>query len=250
MASVQNQSNHSAAAEIAADALDVAGRAAYASRMAARHGMVGPPDLWEMKRRFQFAFLKGAGLRPHHRLLDLGCGTLRGGIPLIEYLAVGHYTGVDVRPTVLQEGRRELEEAGLVGRAPRLVCCEDLRDFDDGRRFDVIWAFAVLIHMSDPVLDAALAAVARHIESSGVFYATVHIGERSERNWQGFPIVTRSIPFYEQAASRHGLSLCDIGSLNSLGHVHPRLSAERQACQRMLRISPQHEAVDAFPTAR
>lgn len=223
MASMQNQSTHSASAELAADALDATGnaartidaagpaghalegasatdeahgsagktddaeRAGYASRMAARHGMVGPPDLWEMKRRFQIGFLKSAGLRPDHRLLDLGCGTLRGGIPLIEYLAVGHYTGVDVRPSVLQEGRRELEEAGLVGRAPQLVCCEDLRDFDAGRRFDVIWAFAVLIHMSDSVLDTALAAVARHIESSGVFYATVNVGERSEGTWQGFP---------------------------------------------------------------
>ena len=90
--------------------------AQYASRMAARHGMVGPADLWEMKRRFQIEFLKGVGLQPHHHLLDLGCGTMRGGIPLIQYLDVGHYTGVDVRPAVLEEGCREIEENGLVGR--------------------------------------------------------------------------------------------------------------------------------------
>ena len=104
--------------------------------------------------------------------------------------------------------------------------------------------------MSDSVLETALAAVARHIESAGVFYATVNVGERSEGTWQGFPIVTRSIPFYAQAASRYGLTLCDIGSLKSLGHVHPRLSAERQSGQRMLRISTHHEAVDACSTAR
>ncbi len=209
----------------------------YAHRMAARHGMVGPADLWEMKRRFQIEFLKGVGLLPHHQFLDLGCGTLRGGIPLIEYLDVGHYTGIDVRPAVLEEGQRELEEAGLVGRAPRLLCCTDLREFEAGQRFDVIWAFAVLIHLSDSVLDGALEAVARHLEPAGTFYATVNIGTWPEGSWQGFPIVSRTMEFYRQAVARHGLTLEDLGSLHSLGHVHPRLSEERQARQRMLAIT-------------
>ncbi len=190
-----------------------------------------------MKRRFQIGFLKGVGLLPHHQFLDLGCGTLRGGIPLIEYLDVGHYTGIDVRPAVLEEGCRELEEAGLVGQAPRLLGCKDLREFDAGRRFDVIWAFQVLIHMHDSVLDGALGAVAKHLEPSGIFYATVNLDERPEGTWQGFPIVSRKIEFYQQAVALHGLRLDDLGSLNSLGHVHPRLSEKQQSFQRMLRIT-------------
>lgn len=209
----------------------------YSSRMAARHGMVGPADLWEMKRRFQIEYLRSVGLLPHHQLLDLGCGTMRGGIPLIQYLDVGHYTGVDVRAAALEEGCREIEEAGLVGRQPQIFCCEDLREFQAGKRFDVIWAFAVLIHMSDSVLDGALEAVARHLEPAGIFYASVNIDERPEGTWQGFPIVSRVMSFYQEAVARHGLMLEDLGSLNSLGHIHPRLSEKMQACQRMLRIS-------------
>jgi SAM-dependent methyltransferase len=222
--------------------------AQYASRMAARHGMVGPADLWEMKRRFQIDFLKGVGLRPDHHLLDLGCGTMRGGIPLIQYLDVGHYTGVDVRPAVLEEGCREIEENGLVGRQPQLLCCEDLREFQAGRCFDVIWAFAVLIHMPDSVLDGALEAVARHLEPAGIFYATANIDERTEGTWQGFPVVSRTMAFYQEAVARHGLTLDDLGSLNSLGHVHPRLSEKQQACQRMLRITPLHNSWPPSPT--
>ena len=212
----------------------------YAHRMAARHGLVGPADLWQMKRRFQFEFLRGVGLLPHHHLLDLGCGTMRGGIPLIQYLDAGHYMGVDVRQAVLEEGCLEIEEAGLVDRAPQLRWCEDLREFQAGRRFDVIWAFAVLIHMSDSVLEGALEAVARHLGPSGIFYANVNIDERPEGKWQGFPIVCRSMAFYQQAAARYGLMLEDLGSLKSLGHIHPRLSEEKQACQRMLRFIPRH----------
>ena len=62
-----------------------------------RHSLVGPPDLWEMKREFQIRFLRQAGLSPEHYLLDIGCGTLRGGIPLIDYLETGHYFGLESR---------------------------------------------------------------------------------------------------------------------------------------------------------
>ena len=101
---------------------------------AARHALVGPPDLWEMKRQFQIDFLRGVGLQPQHRLLDLGCGTLRGGIPLIAHLDPGNYAGVEVRRDVLDEGRRELAEAGLAGKSPQLVHCERLAVLDLGRR--------------------------------------------------------------------------------------------------------------------
>lgn len=42
-----------------------------------RREMVGVPHLWTVKRRFQVEFLRDRGLEPDHRLLDVGCGTLR-----------------------------------------------------------------------------------------------------------------------------------------------------------------------------
>ena len=204
---------------------------------AARHALVGPPDLWEMKRRFQSDFLRGAGLLPQHRLLDFGCGTLRGGIPLIAYLDQGHYAGVEVRRDVLDEGRRELTEAGLSEKAPQLVHCERLPELDLGRRFDVVWAFAVLIHLDDGILDDAVAAVARHLDDDGVFFATANVGTEPPGRWQGFPVVHRRAPFYADVFRRHGLFMEDIGTLASFGHHHPRLEAEAQACQRMLKAT-------------
>jgi SAM-dependent methyltransferase len=181
-----------------------------------------------MKRAFQFDFLQRMGLERGHRLLDLGCGTLRGGLPLIEFLEPGHYTGVEVRAEVLAEARAELAEAGLAHKAPALLHATDLGALELPERFDVVWAFSVLIHMDDATLARALLCVARHLAPDGSFHANVRLAvrlaqgrvdEEPVQHWEGFPVVTRTLDFYRAAGARHGLVLRDLGSLAALGHV-------------------------------
>jgi hypothetical protein len=50
---------------------------------------------WEDVGRMQFEFLLREGLQPHHHLLDIGCGSFRGGRFVIDYLQEGHYFGID-----------------------------------------------------------------------------------------------------------------------------------------------------------
>jgi hypothetical protein len=53
--------------------------------------------LWDEIGRLQFDFLLRQGLRPHDVLLDVGCGSLRGGVHLIRYLEPRHYLEIDKR---------------------------------------------------------------------------------------------------------------------------------------------------------
>src|SRR5262249_49305357 len=138
-----------------------------------RSELVGPPELWEMKRRFQIDFLRRSGLQRHHHFLSIGCGVLRGGIPIIEFLETGHFYGIDARAHALDEARQELEESGLGHKQPRLLVGEYLANVSLGRQFDYIWAFSVLIHMSDPIFESAMQFVARHLKGDGIFYANV-----------------------------------------------------------------------------
>lgn len=183
-----------------------------------RHALVGPAELWEMKREFQIKFLKQVGLTPQHYLLDIGCGTLRGGIPIIDLLGVGHYYGVERRAAVLEEGRKELEESGLSGKRPNLLLVEEIGSLKLRRKFDYIWAFSVLIHLDDATLSSTLGFVREHLEDAGCFYANVRIGDEPDGEWQGFPLVSRSLEFYREACAGNGLQLSDVGSLNELGH--------------------------------
>ncbi|WP_275098980.1 SAM-dependent methyltransferase [Sedimenticola hydrogenitrophicus] len=199
-----------------------------------RHAMVGPAALWKMKRDFQIRFLRQMGLAPEHYLLDLGCGTLRGGIPLIEYLQPGHYFGIEVRAEALAEGRKELQEAGLEGKQPVLLQSDDVSQLSVEQQFDYAWAFPVLIHMQDPILDQTLGFIARRLAPDGTFYANVNIGEEYSGSWQGFPVVSRTLEFYREQCARHGLALADLGPLRELGHIS---GVEEQDIQRMLRIT-------------
>lgn len=209
-------------------------RSVFLTREQRRHQLVGPPGLWKMKREFQIRFLMDAGLKPDHRLLDIGCGTLRGGIPLIEYLEPGNYFGVEVRHTVLNEARQALRETRLDSRSPTLLHVPDIALLDIGTKFDFVWAFSVLIHMTDETLHDALGAVRRHLLDTGSFFANVNtLPPRKEATWQGFPVVSRTVEFYQRACMAHGLTATDVGALGELGHTS---NVAAQDGQRMLRI--------------
>ena len=81
--------------------------------------MIGPLGLWDQIQRYQIGFLKKVGLKPHHRLLDIGCGPLSGGLAFVDFLAPGNYVGVDVSEKAISEGYRQIAKAGLAGKNPK-----------------------------------------------------------------------------------------------------------------------------------
>lgn len=64
--------------------------------------------MWDQLGRLQLEFMIGAGLKPHHKLLDIGCGCLRGGIYYIQYLV--HRFGVKMEKWIT-EIKKELVHA-------------------------------------------------------------------------------------------------------------------------------------------
>ncbi|WP_204346112.1 class I SAM-dependent methyltransferase [Psychroserpens algicola] len=183
-----------------------------------RHKLVGSAKSWKLKQDFQIAFLLNQGLKVDDKFLDLGCGTLRGGIPIINYLNEGHYYGIDVRKDVLVEGKKELKQEGLAHKNPKLISFDNFSELELNETFDVIFAFSVLIHLEDSILENCLHFVSRHLNSSGKFMANVNIGERPKGSWLEFPVMFKPIEFYEELAQKAGLSVTQMGTIKSLGH--------------------------------
>lgn len=128
--------------------------------------------LWDELGRKQFDFLVAEGLKPDDRLLDVGCGSLRGGVHFVRYLAAGCYHGLDIDARLLAAGRRELEAVGLDPSAATLIQ-------DDAFRFsrfktDFGWALAqsVFTHLPLNTIMRCLGEIERVLTPGGRFYAT------------------------------------------------------------------------------
>ncbi len=132
--------------------------------------MVGA--MWDDIGRLQFEFLREQGLEPSHRLLDVGCGALRGGVHFVRYLDPDRYCGLDANESLIEAGHHELATAGLADRGARLVADGDFDVARFGERFDMAIAVSLVTHLYANHVQACLARVARVLAPGGRFYVT------------------------------------------------------------------------------
>lgn len=184
--------------------------------------MVGPVGWWSELQAYQYGALKSLGLRPHHSLLDIGCGPLQGGVAFIRYLDKGKYTGIDLREEAIAEAHTQVMRAGLAAKNPFLAVSESFgRDELDGSTFDYIWCSQLLYHLDEIQMDALLEQVSRRLAPRGVFYGDT-IGSknivRESHTWNGFRFHLHSLSRLQEVAERHRLQLVARGSIAELGY--------------------------------
>lgn len=107
-------------------------------------------------------------------VLDLGCGTGRDTLALIE--AGFDVTAVDGSPEMAREASRR------TGQAVRVMLFEDI-DFET--KFDGIWACASLLHVPRQGLPRVLAGVHRALKAGGKLYASFKSGGTEGRDSLG-----------------------------------------------------------------
>jgi len=70
--------------------------------------------MWNEIGTLQFEYLKSKGLKPAHKLLDVGCGSLRGGVHFVSYLNSHNYYGFDLNASLIEAGINiEIANLGL-----------------------------------------------------------------------------------------------------------------------------------------
>lgn len=175
--------------------------------------------LWDEMGARQFDFLVSQGLLPEHKLLDIGCGSLRGGIRFIDYLEQGNYYGFDLSSEVIAAGRSKVKEAGLDHKAPNLFVNEEknLRfDFLDGQKFDFLLAQSVFSHLKPPHIEECFANLGKVMYLGSKFYFTHHPGtEYRARSSTDFEYPHS---FFAELAEKYGLKISDL----SEEYEHPR----------------------------
>jgi SAM-dependent methyltransferase len=102
------------------------------------------------------------------RVLELGCGTGRVALPLLQ---AGHrVTGVDVSPAMLAILQRKLQVAGPEVMSRSTLVQADMRDFQLDEQFDLaivpVKSFAYLLERADQ--QRALSAAMAHLRPGGL----------------------------------------------------------------------------------
>ena len=174
---------------------------------------------WDEVGQLQYDFLVEQGLQPHHQMLDIGCGTLRGGRHVIRFLDAGHYTGTDLSPRAIAHAEELVEREGLSEKRPSLLVSEsgDLKFSEfPGRQFDVILAQSVFTHLAPESIEECFAHVGQVMNDDSVFYFTYARGDRPKRT--GPRKFKYPFSFFEALAEQHGFELEDA----SEAYRHPR----------------------------
>ena len=154
--------------------------------------------------KVQLPYLVSNGLAPEHRLLDIGCGTLRAGRHFIRYLNAGGYTGLELSPKVLDYAVLSVQQAGLSEKRPRLVlnAQKNLR-FEQfaGETFDYLLAQSVFTHLPPEHIEECLAHVPSIMHEGSVFFFTFHQGRAYQ--YDGKKSFMYPASFFTELANRY-----------------------------------------------
>jgi SAM-dependent methyltransferase len=128
---------------------------------------------WDRVGKLQLDFLVAQGLKPTDRFLDVGCGALRAGVHLVEYLDPGNYYGVDIDEDLLTAGYTlELSPEQRLKLPRDHLRRTDRFDADFGVDFDQAIATSLFTHVSLNHIRLCLYRVASQMKVGGKFFVT------------------------------------------------------------------------------
>ena len=132
---------------------------------------------WDEIGSLELAFLQSKGLNHTHKLLDVGCGALRGGVHFVRFLEARHYFGIDLNPHLLDAGHEKELDDMLRQKCPRshLRATANFDATPFGVSFDYALAVSVWTHLPMQAIEGSLRQVAAVLaRPHGVFYATFY----------------------------------------------------------------------------
>jgi SAM-dependent methyltransferase len=174
---------------------------------------VGPPRKYDRVAAMQFNLLTYLGLREHHFLLDIGCGSLRGGRLFIPYLLPGRYFGIEPEAWLVEEGiENELGHDAIRIKRPTFSHIADFRLSTLGQDFDFILAQSIFTHAPARQIRTCLAEAKKVLAQHGTMAVTYF---QWQRNYEGehwvYPGVTGYRPeFMASLAAEAGLDIAPI----------------------------------------
>lgn len=191
---------------------------------------VGPPKEYDLITAMTFNLLTSMGLRQHHSVLDIGCGSLRVGRLLIPYLNSGRYTGIEPHEWLVNEGiRREIGSDLIRIKKPRFFFAGDPGVLPGDIMFDFAVAQSVFSHGTLEFIERWLTGIFSHLHSNGALLATFKQGDKDffhpdgiiETDFRGDGWIYPKCPSYRPETIQKAANRCGF-RFQILDWKHPR----------------------------
>ena len=179
---------------------------------------VGPPEKYDLIGALQFKVLTDHGLREHHNLCDIGCGSLRGGRLFIAYLEPGRYYGIEPQKWLVEAGiEAHFGPSILEVKRPTFLYRDDLALTAFGVEFDYILAQSIFSHAAQDQIKACLSEASRCLAPDGLFIATFFEGVEpyQGKTWRRSPVVQYPFSWFVKEAESVGFNV------ERLDYPHP-----------------------------
>ena len=142
----------------------------------------------ETSGQLQFELLKKEGCMPTSRVLEIGCGFLQAGAPLMQYLEKGCYVGIDpngwlIKKAMKRPGIRQLVEE----KQGRFLHVSDFDASTLGVTFDRVLSHSVLSHAAHWQLEQFLRNTSRVLAPGGRIVASIRLAEGNNFGSAGSP---------------------------------------------------------------
>jgi len=139
---------------------------------------VGPPQKYELIGEMQKNLLLNVGLLPEHKLLDIGCGSLRAGLHFIPYLNPSCYFGIEPNSWLVEEGlKQNVSDKNIKAKKPTFIYNDKFELSLFNQKFDYIIAQSIFSHASSQQIIKCISEVKNTIQDGGVFLATFVLGK-------------------------------------------------------------------------
>ena len=183
---------------------------------------VGPPERYDLIAAITFNFLTGwLGLRESHRVLDIGCGSLRTGRLLIPYLDRANYVGLEPEKWLVDDGiRHECGEDQIRIKQPTFVHRSDWSVSELGIRFDYIVAQSIFSHASKAQIRDCLERCSPSMHDGTIVIATFMLGEL---DYEGTEWVYPGVVAYREQTIAELIDTAGLISTRTR-YVHPKLT--------------------------
>jgi len=190
-----------------------------------------PVESFETGGKEQLIYLLKAGLSPSAKVIDLGCGVLRGGYWLIHFLDPGCYCGIEPRNDRLRIGVDSiLEPDTLKIKRPRFDSNPVFDTSAFGEKFDFFLAYSIWTHASKSQIVTMLDSFLKDSKETGVFLVTYlpptwRHHDYKGNHWYGTSheseipgCVHHSYRWINAKCHKKGLRVRKLGQDESLGH--------------------------------